>query len=222
MTISLSFMFIMMAVVVWWLFQQVFAKPWATEGAIEDVHAGATTAIPAAKAGFWVFIAVITSMFCLFASAYFMRMYQLNDWVPVTEPDILWFNTGLLILASAAMQWINNAAARGQHLHRIKTGMIIGGVFSFAFLFGQVAAWYQLNNAGYLLSSNPANAFFYLLTALHGIHLLGGLWVWGKTAAKLFTGTELNAVRLSIELCTSYWHYLLLVWLAFFTLLLST
>ena len=72
------------------------------------------------------------------------------------------------------------------------------------------------------MASNPANAFFYLLTALHGLHLLGGLWVWGRTTTRVWEGTKVSEVRLSVELCTVYWHFLLLVWLALFGLLLST
>jgi cytochrome c oxidase subunit 3 len=72
------------------------------------------------------------------------------------------------------------------------------------------------------MSSNPANAFFYLLTAVHGLHILGGLYVWARSTAKVWTGASADTVRLSIELCTVYWHYLLLVWLVLFGLLLST
>ena len=70
------------------------------------------------------------------------------------------------------------------------------------------------------MAANPAYAFFYLFTALHGLHLLGGLWVWGRTTAKVWRGVEWRQVRLSVELCTVYWHYLLLVWLVLFAVLL--
>ena len=107
-------------------------------------------------------------------------------------------------------------------MDRVRTGLIAGGLFTFCFLAGQLWVWQQLNDSGYFVAANPANAFFYLLTALHGLHLLGGLWVWAKTTAKAGRGGAVEEVRLSVELCTVYWHYLLLVWLALFTLLLST
>ena len=73
------------------------------------------------------------------------------------------------------------------------------------------------------VASNPAVAFFYLLTAVHGLHLLGGLFVWGKTVTRMARpGAELIDVRSSVELCTVYWHFLLLVWLVLFAVLLST
>jgi cytochrome c oxidase subunit 3 len=101
----------------------------------------------------------------------------------------------------------------------MQLGMIAGGVSSLAFIGGQFLAWRALTTAGYYLTANPANDFFYLITALHGAHVLGGLWVWGRTVVRMFKGED---VRLSVELCTVYWHYLLVVWVVLFGLLLST
>ncbi len=71
-------------------------------------------------------------------------------------------------------------------------------------------------------SAFPANAFYYLITALHGVHLLGGLVAWGWTGNRVRRGFEANQVSLSVELCAVYWHFLLLVWLVLFGLLLLT
>ena len=90
------------------------------------------------------------------------------------------------------------------------------------FIAGQLIAWQQLVGSGYFLAANPANAFFYVLTALHGVHLLGGLVAWGRTAQKVWRGSDMQAVRLSVELCAIYWHFLLILWLVLFYLLLST
>ncbi|MCZ6566162.1 MAG: cytochrome c oxidase subunit 3 [Gammaproteobacteria bacterium] len=87
---------------------------------------------------------------------------------------------------------------------------------------GQLWAWQGLNDAGYYLSANPANSFFYVLTAIHALHIFGGLWVWSKTIFKLQNKVEVHKIRMSIELCAIYWHFLLLVWLVLFALLLST
>ena len=71
-----------------------------------------------------------------------------------------------------------------------------------------------LRQADFFAPANPAIAFFYLLTAVHGLHLLGGLFVWGRTLSRMRSkDVELIDVRLSVELCSVYWHYLLLVWL---------
>jgi cytochrome c oxidase subunit 3 len=145
-----------------------------------------------------------------------------GDWTPLTVPRLLWLNTALLMLSSAGMQWASWAARRAQ-AERVRVALIVGGALAWAFLAGQLVAWRQLSASGYFMASNPAVAFFYLLTAAHGLHLLGGLFVWGKTVTRMArSGAELIDVRMSVELCTVYWHYLLLVWLVLFAVLLST
>jgi cytochrome c oxidase subunit 3 len=81
-------------------------------------------------------------------------------------------------------------------------------------------AWRQLDAAGYFVASNPANSFFYLLTAIHGLHVLGGLVALARATGKVWRTADPGRVRLSVELCAVYWHFLLVVWLALFALLL--
>lgn len=220
MTITLVFMALLMGVVIWWLFKQsVNVQPWVAQGPTRDVHEG-VLARPAAKTALWIFLAVVTSLFALFISAYAMRMH-FGDWTPLPKPQLLWWNTALLIVTSVSMEWAV-AAARREDTGGVRTGLIAAGVLTCAFLAGQLAVWQQLNDAGYFLATNPANAFFYLLTAVHGVHLVGGLVAWGRTAAKVWRGVEIAKVRLSVELCAIYWHFLLGVWLVLFALLLST
>jgi cytochrome c oxidase subunit 3 len=220
MTITLVFLACLMAIVLWWLFRQsVNVQPGVAEASAHDVH-GAVLARPAAKTALVVFLAVATSLFALFISAYAMRMH-FGDWTPLQEPRLLTWNTGLLIVTSGAMQW-TVVAARREDIEAVRRGLVAAGVLTVAFLVGQFLAWKQLSDAGVFLTSNPANAFFYLLTGVHGVHLLGGLVAWGRTTAKVWRGIEVATVRLSIELCAIYWHFLLAVWLVLFALLLST
>jgi cytochrome c oxidase subunit 3 len=216
-----------MAVAMVWLFRQTMnVRPWADPGAVDDSAAsGASFARPAATVGLGVFLAVATSLFVLTICAYFMRMMA-ADWRTLVFPSVLWLNTGLLIVSDLAMRSARTAARRAE-MDRVRTGLIAGGITSFAFLVGQVWAWLQLNSSGYFgaqdaggaAAASPANSFFYLFTALHGLHLLGGLWVWGRTTARVWRGASAARVRLSVELCTLYWHYLLVVWLVLFALL---
>jgi cytochrome c oxidase subunit 3 len=203
------------------IIKELMDRSWETPGIPEDVPAdGAIPATPSAKIGLGFFLAVVTTMFSLFTVAYIMRM-EYADWRSLPDPGLLWLNTAVLILSSIAMQRAKGAALRGE-VKGVRTGLITSGVLSFAFLAGQLVAWRHLNAAGYFIANNPANAFFYLITGLHGLHLLGGLWVWGKTITKVGRGLEVRDLSLSVELCTTYWHYLLLVWLVLFGLLLST
>ena len=218
---SLTILFLLVplgAIIAWWLSRQrLMAKPWLEVGPIDDFpHTGASP-LPAATIGLGVFLAVVSSLFALFISAYFMRM-QVADWAQMPAPKVLWFNTGVLILSSVALEYAQVAARRGRR-EGVGDGLIAGGLFAVTFLIGQVLAWRQLNAAGYFLATNPANTFFYLFTGLHGLHLLGGLVALGMTADKVWRGVEVKQVRLSVQLCAVYWHFLLALWLVLFTLL---
>lgn len=221
MTLTLIFLAIIMASIIGWLLRQSLnTQPWEANDPLENQPGRGIVNIDPAKIGLLSFIAVVTSLFALFLSAYMMRM-KLADWRPLDEPTLLWLNSVILVLASVAFQLTRGAARRDQPL-TVKVGLVVGGACTILFLVGQLLAWQQLNASGYFMTSNPANSFFYLLTALHGLHLLGGMWVWARTTLRMLTGANAESVRLSVELCTVYWHYLLLVWVALFALLLST
>ena len=203
------------------IFKKLTAKPWLTPGLVDDFPGGDALPVANAKLGLWAFLAVVTSLFGLFVSAYVMRM-DYGDWQPLADPGLLWLNTLALVLSSVAMQWARVSADRSD-VKNLRLSMLAGGFFSFAFLVGQLMAWREISATGYYtIANNPANAFFYLITGLHALHVLGGLWVWARTAYKLRGDFELRNVSLSVELCTVYWHYLLLVWVTLFGLFLST
>jgi cytochrome c oxidase subunit 3 len=220
MSIPVLFLVMFAAIAGWWFVaNRLTAKPWESPGLDASVDAGPPT--PPARIGLWVFLAVVGSFFGLFVSAYSMRM-MLPDWQRMPEPGLLWINTALLVLSSAAFEWTRYAAEAGSP-GRVKGGLAVAGALSMAFLVGQLVAWQQLDASGYFVYDNAANAFFYLLTGLHGVHLLGGLAVWGRATGRMWTGAaKLGEVRLSVQLCAVYWHFLLLVWLVLFGLLLTT
>lgn len=181
----------------------------------------------AAKVGLRLLLAVVSSLFLLFLVAFIMRS-QIPDWQPLTEPmaplaqtGSLWLNSLLLIAASIGLQWARMAARRGQGKTTV-VAFALGGALAIAFLAGQVWVWQQFAAQGYLIASNPANSFFYLLTGLHALHLLGGLIAWARTLSKLLLREPLQALSASVELCAIYWHYLLALWLLLFALLTST
>ena len=203
------------------LFRQLTEKPWVTvQGTVVDLHAGRAFPLPTAKIGLRVFLGVVTVLFSLLVVAYADRMAA-ADWRPLPEPWLLWLNTAMLILSSVAFQWAWVSARRGQG-DGVRIDLLAAGGFAFAFLVGQLVVWQQLAALGYFAATNPAVAFFYLITALHALHLLGGMVVWGRTTAKVWRGVEVDQVRLSVELCAVYWHFLLVVWLVLFALLLFT
>jgi len=220
-TVTLIFISLIMATVIGWLLRQSLnTQPWVANDPVETQPGRGVINADPAKVGLLSFIAVAISLFALFLSAYVMRM-QLGDWRPLAEPRLLWLNSAMLVFASIAFQITWGAAKRDQAL-TVRVGLLVGGACTIAFLLGQLVAWQQLSANGFFMTTNPSYAFFYLLTALHGLHLLGGMWVWGRTTLRLFGGAAAEDVRLSVELCTVYWHFLLLVWIGLFAVLLST
>lgn len=230
MSLTVAYAALATGIIVWAVLVTRFrAKPWEKQVATPE---GADISLTSPRRiGLWIFLAVITSLFCLFVSAYYMRMGHhaghgapgaVGDWAAVRDPSILWFNTLLLICGSVAMQSTKAAIARGQ-TQQVRVRLFAAGLLTFAFLIGQWLAWRELRYSELFSPANPAVAFFYVLTAVHGLHLVGGLVVWARTLTRsLRKDVELIDVRLSVELTSVYWHYLLLVWLGLFAILLST
>jgi len=197
------------------------SKPWLsgqdTVGAPADVE---MFALPEQKVGLRVFFGVATSLFLLFIVSYRMRMYY-EDWVPLQEPLLMWFNTGVLLFASVFMQLAKGraAAASWQVAQR---WLILGGAGAMAFVALQLLVWQQLAASGHFVSSNPSSSFFYLITAVHGVHIVGGILALAYIMLLSGGAEDRERYRMGIDLCTVYWHYLLIVWLVLFYMLLTT
>jgi cytochrome c oxidase subunit 3 len=196
-------------------------KPWVTE---PDVPVGPARGEDATRravssTALNFFLAIASILFLLLVMAYVVRM-AFEDWRPAPQPRLLWQNTIVLIAASIAMEWARHAAAQ-DHLDRVKLGMLSGGVFTAAFITGQILAWRELSSNAFFDTTNPAIAFFYLITGLHVVHVLGGLVAWGWVLDRLWRGADTAAIRQSVQLCARYWHFLLIVWLVLFGLLFS-
>jgi len=202
------------------MFHQLMAKPWVTvQGKVDDLYAGGASSALARKLALRVFLAVVAVLFMLLVIAYGSRMAY-EDWRPTPQLGLLWANTLVLILSSIALQWAQYSARRGQ-MNAVRVGLLAAGAFTVVFLFGQIMAWRQLGTMVYFDIRNPAIGFFYLITGVHGLHLVGGLVAWGRTVAKVRGDFDVAKIRRSVELCTTYWHFLLLVWLVLFGLLFT-
>ena len=204
------------------IFRQLTEKPWLPDpDGIVDSRGGSISAAIPARIGLMMFLIVVGVLFTMLTIAYAGRM-AFEEVRLVPQPRLMWQNTILLILASAALQLSQIAAQRDQW-DRVKIALLAGGVLTIAFLIGQIFAWQQLATLGFFEFTNPGIALFILITGLHGLHLLGGLVAWGRTTDKVWRRDAIGAgkVRQSIELCTLYWHFLLAVWLVLFGMLFS-
>jgi len=203
------------------IFQLLTQKPWEPSHAkIDNEHEGRTLALSKAKLGVRTIIAVSTVIFSLMIVGYADRMF-VYDWASMPEPWLLWVNTGVLIISSFFFYKVKVAADQKQ-LEKVKNGLLLIGFLAFAFLVGQLLVWQHLIKLGYYVSSNPANSYFYLFTAVHGLHLMGGLFFWGRTTIKFLKGNyNISKLQQAIELCATYWHFLLLVWLVLFGMMIA-
>ncbi|MFI0844619.1 cytochrome c oxidase subunit 3 [Mesorhizobium sp. IMUNJ 23232] len=218
MSVILVFLLVIAGIAGWWLsHQRLMSKPWLEQGSVAAYPGTESGMMPTAKIGLGVFLAVVGCLFALFASAYFMRM-ELADWRALPVPRLLWFNTGVLVASSVALH-MAVVAARRNEIETTRLALVTGGLTALAFLAGQLMAWRELSASGYFLNANPANSFFYLLTAMHGLHIAGGLVALGRTTARAWSGARRDQLRLSVELCAMYWHFLLFIWLAIFVLI---
>jgi cytochrome c oxidase subunit 3 len=158
---------------------------------------------------------VATALFSLFIVAYVMRMSG-DDAITITLPWQLWLSSALLVAGSVALQWAVGAS-RGRDAMRARRLLLAGGLCAVGFLCVQLWAWQSLLGAQVMPAGNPAGSFFYLLTAMHGLHLAGGLAAWTWTAHDAWPDPARAAWR--IALCARYWHFMLAVWLVLFALL---
>ncbi len=219
MSVVVLFFALLVGLGFWWLSRQrLFARPWLEQGVIDEgVPQFRLSHDPAKRVGLGLLIAIIGALFTLVVGAWFMRR-ELGDWQPLPVPDILWFNTGALVLSSIVLEGTQRAVRRAR-LAQVRAGLIAGALLAIVFLVGQLLAWQQLVALGFLVSSNPANSFFYLVTGLHGLHILGGLVALGWAILKSWRSDRPEAVRLNVELCATYWLFMLFVWVVLFSLL---
>jgi len=162
-------------------------------------------------------IVSILMFFMALASAFLVRRGTSGDWVPVHLPTVLWLNTLALIASSFTLERARRLLSRlnlsgFRKLWTVTTGL---GVL---FLIGQLVAWRQLVAQGVFMASNPASSFFYIFTAAHGLHLLGGVGALLYVLVRKFENTRI-ALPTAAEIASYYWHFMDGLWVFLLALL---
>lgn len=169
------------------------------------------------RTGIWVGLAAITMSFAAFTSALIVRQSTANDWRHLTIPSIVFVNTLVLLASSATLEVARRRVAqfaRGQSGERATAlfWLSLTLVLGLVFVAGQYVAWRQLRAEGLYLASNPNSSFFYVLTAIHAVHVLGGLA--GLTRViYILRQPVLSLRRSTLDSTSYYWHFMGILWL---------
>jgi cytochrome c oxidase subunit 3 len=176
---------------------------------------------PPSSTAIWVFLFAITMMFAAFSSALIVRKGSSMDWQSFTLPSILYLNTFVLLLSSVTLEVARNRI--GKFMGGVKLGsesparwLYVTLFLGVLFVAGQYIAWRQLRAQGLYLATNPSSSFFYLLTAVHALHVLGGLSALLIMIAKL---NKLTLRRNTVIATSRYWHFMGVLWVYLIALL---
>lgn len=188
--------------------------------AVQDKQVAGRLTVNRYRIGVGVALASVVMLFTSLTSAFVVRAASANDWRPLPMPRVLLLSTFLIIASSVTLEVARRRIKRTKTSHLL--WLLLTAVLGTGFLTTQLLAWSQLRAAGIYISSNPYSSFYYLLTALHAIHLAGGLlaliylvWRFRQPAvslpASLRTGLS--------DATTIYWHFMGALWLYLFLLL---
>lgn len=158
------------------------------------------------------------------------KQVGINNWHPLTLPYyLLLFNTVVLVLSSITLELARRGLLRkseffvmGIRPPKLQTELPWLGItilLGFGFLAGQVVVWTMLRRQGIYLASYPSGSFFYLLTGLHALHLLGGLMALVYTLMGSWMRMKLDSQRIAVDVTGWYWHFMAVLWIYIFTLL---
>ena len=168
--------------------------------------------------GMWFALAGIVMLFAGFTSAMVVRRGMAFDWVSIAVPRLLWVNTGVLLASSLTLEFSRHALSRHALMNFLRWLAATVG-FGVAFLAGQLLVWHELAARGVYLATNPSSSFFYVLTAAHGVHLLGGVLALGYVVIHAGRMSRRRERRTALDVTAIYWHFMDALWIYIFFLL---
>lgn len=176
------------------------------------------------RIGMWVALASIVMMFTALTSAYIVRAGMSNDWRPIAIPAFVWISTLLIVASSFVIEAARRAARRGAE-RNLRSLLLVALLLGLGFVGSQLLAWRQLVAQGIYVATNPHSSFFYVLTGLHGLHVLGGILGLSYLLLRLARTTrakndEAGAKYQTLtDVVALYWHFMDGLWVFLFLLL---
>ena len=203
------------------LFGTLLQKPWDKDQMVLDTsHTGKTFDISSQKSAVIIIFGIATVLFSLIFTAYIYSIPPGQDTMYLLKPNLLWANTIILFFVAYFFSRITKDLEK-KETSKVKKNLIVVGGLSYIFLFGQLIFWTQLMKSGNYVTTNTYFSSFYIFTAIHGLHLLGGLFFWGKVSSRVLK-LERNKIldeEKNISALSWYWTFLLVVWLGFFLMI---
>ncbi|MCR9062456.1 MAG: cytochrome c oxidase subunit 3 [Cytophagales bacterium] len=166
----------------------------------------------------WLFIITIVMLFASQTSAYLVRRAE-GNWTEFEMPQIFYWST-LVLFLSSVMVFLSVRAARSDEFKKLRAFISGAFVLGTAFLIMQYIGWQQLQETGIYLKGNPSGSFLYILTGLHAFHLISGLVVLVFALAASFKMNIHSKKMIQLEVCSTYWHFLDILWIYLFVFLL--
>lgn len=185
---------------------------------VDRVPQGPLTMHPK-KFAMWLFMVTVVMIFAAFTSAHIVRQAQ-GNWQVYELPQRFLVNTGIIVLSSVFLQLAFRAAKRDQ-VKLLLPMVSIAAALGFAFLAGQWLAWGDLVKEGlYFSGGNVATSFLYVITAVHAVHLVGGVIYLLYILISSFRYKVHSRNMLNMEMCTTFWHFLGGLWIYLYIFLL--
>ena len=170
------------------------------------------------KFALWLFIVTVIMIFAALTSAYIVRQAD-GNWLMFELPDLFLVTTVVILASSGTMHWAY-LAVKKDNLESAKIAIAITTVLGVGFLIGQYLAWGELVKDNIFLVGNPSGSFVYIISGLHGLHIVGGVIFLVIVLVSIFRLKVHSKNLLRIEMCATYWHFLDVLWLYLFVFLL--
>ncbi len=177
-----------------------------------------TLAMNPKKFAMWLFIGSVVMLFASLTSAYIVRQAE-GNWLYFELPSILTVSTIVILLSSVTMQWAYWSAKK-DNVQLVKTLVSITALLGLTFLVLQFLGWSDLVANQIHLVGNPSGSFLYVITGLHGAHIISAIVFLLLVLVYAFRFRIHSKNLLQIEMCTTYWHFLGGLWLYLFVFLL--
>lgn len=172
------------------------------------------TGIPTSKVLLWIAIVSMIMAFGGLTSAYIVRKAE-GNWIDFNLPRTFTLSTIIIIISSFTMQWAISAV-RKNNFQQAKTGTLITLGLGLAFVFCQFYSWDILVDNGIFFVGNPSGSFVYVMSGLHLAHLVGGIIALIVVSVKTILEKYHSENFLGLQLCSTYWHFLDLLWVYLF------